>query len=246
MTTAPTTRTALPLGTRAAGSPIGTKISTPKILTIGDSQTAASVTSGNSWIQPVDAKLIASGITPTWVGNQSGGSPLRSHRGISGTAIPNHRAGGSTDTVTYVASLAPDVVIIALGSNDALSDTDRDNYDTNALGIATEIMTARAATNRFVLVKTFDCEDATRKARLDVINNTEVPSAKTLIEGAGGLVVVCDYRVLIVNGHLNRGEGSSKLHMQSADGYALLASALFPVIVNACGYAAVWEGDAVS
>jgi hypothetical protein len=49
-----------------------------------------------------------------------------------------------------------------------------------------------------------------------------------------------------VQGHLRQSEGTSAKHIQNADGYALVADAMFPAIVNACGYNAVWVGDAVS
>lgn len=121
-----------------------------------------------------------------------------------------------------------------------------DNYDTAAAGLAAEIMAARPATQRFVLCKMYALADATSQARLDVINSTKIPSAKALIEAAGGLVTVADLRVLNVTGHLRQSEGAAAKHVQTQDGYELVASALFPAVVNACGYNAVWEGDQVS
>ena len=247
MTISPTARTSLALGTRPAGSPIGSKISNPKIMVIADSHIGVGiVATGNSWIQPVDAMLTASGITASWVGNLTTGSPARSHRGVAGSTVPNHRAGGSVDSTIYMATYTPDIIVVALGTNDGLTDTDRDNYDTNVAGLVAECKAAYAGLNRVVLCKTFATEDTTRAARIEVIANTEVPSAKTLIEATGVGVVVCDYRVLIPNGHLRRSEGTAKVHMESDDAYALSAECMFPAIVNACGYNAVWVGDTVS
>ena len=246
MTVSPTARTSLALGTRPAGTPIGSKIANPRILVMGDSHTVASVNGGNSWIQPVETKLIASGITPTWVGNITTGTPARQHRGVVGSTVPSHRSGQSNDSVQYVAGLTPNILIVALSTNCGLTDTDRDNFDTNVAGLVAECKAAYAPLNRVILCKTFACEDPTRAARIEVIANTEIPSAKTIIEATGVGVVVCDYRLLIPNAHLNRGEGTTKVHMNNSDGYALLAGAMFPAIVNACGYNAVWVGDTVS
>lgn len=251
MTISSTARSALALGTRPAGSPIGTKISTPTIYAIGDSNlydTGFSLdATGRAWRTRLHEKLVASGITPTWVGNLvTGTAPADHHRGVAGSTMATHRAGQPADSVTYVAALAPDVVILALGTNDVASDAGRDDYVTNCTGLVADIMAARPATNRFVLCKMYNLADPTSQARMDVINNTHVATAKAAIEGAGGLVVVADLRVVNVKGHLRQSEGASAKHIQTQDGYELVASALFPAVVNACGYDAVWVGDMVS
>lgn len=252
MTISSTARSALPLGTRPPGVPIGTKISTPKIYVLGDSNTYDTGFSldntGNSWRYRLHQKLVASGITPTWVGNQvSGTSPADHHRGIAGSTMALHRLGAGNDSVTYVAALAPDIIILALATNDCATDAGRDNIVTNAVGLATEIMTARAASKRFVLCKMYPVADPTSQARLDTINNTHLPNVKSGIEAAGGLVApIADLTLLAVKGHLRASESTAAKHVQSQDGFELVASALFPSVVNACGYNAVWVGDLVA
>lgn len=251
MTISATARTALAVGTRPIGTPIGTKISTPKIYAIGDSNTYDTGFSldntGNSWRYRLHQKLVASGITPTWVGNQvSGTAPADHHRGIAGATMTLHKSTQANDSVTYVAALAPDIVMLVLGTNDSASDSGRDNYATEGTALGTQIMAARPASNRFVIFKMYPVADPTQQARLDIINSTQIPILKTGLEAAGGLVVVCDLRVINVNGHLRQSEGAGAKHVQSQDGFELIAAAMFPAVVNACGYNAVWVGDTVS
>jgi hypothetical protein len=199
----------------------------------------------NSWIQPLRTKLAASGITATFVGTLSSGTPSAAHRGVAGSKMGDHRAGGTYDSVTYITTYTPDIVITALGTNDAAADADRDVYGTNAVGLYSDTVAVRPATNRIVLCMMYCLADPTSQAR-NVVMHGQIPAAKTSIEALGGLVTVADLRVLTVQGHLRQSEGTSAKHIQNADGYALVADAMFPAIVNACGYNAVWEGDAVS
>lgn len=251
MTISATARTALPLGVRPAGTPVGTKISSPTIYSPGDSnwydQGFSLDNTGNSARLRLDQKLRASGITPTWVGNQvSGTAPADHHRGIAGSTYATHRSTQVNDSVTYVAALAPHLAIIPLGTNDCATDAGRDNFVTNAVGFITELMAAHANLRRFVIFKMYPVADPTSQARLDVINDTHIASVKSGAEAAGALVVVADLRLIAVKGHLRASESTAAKHIQSQDGFELIASVMFPAVVNACGYNAVWVGDQVA
>lgn len=248
MTISPTARSAYPLGTRPTGTAVGTRLTSPRIMVIGDSNvwSAGYSTSatGDCWMLPLHQKLVASGISPTWVGNLTQGTaPANKHRGVPGSTIATHRAGSTYDSVQFITTYTPDVCIVALGTNDSNSDTDRDNADANLTGLATEIMTVRPATNRFLLCQMYGMSDTTKMARLAVINGTKVPAAKTAIETAGGIVAIADLQVLKPKGHLNPNESPSELHLTDP-AYALVADRMFPALLNLLGCNAVWVGDA--
>jgi lysophospholipase L1-like esterase len=249
MTISPTSRTSHPLGVRPVGSPVGTKISNPDILIMGDSNLVSSAFSldpnENSWAQPVRTMCAASGLTVNFVGNLSSGTPSVSHRGVAGSKVADHRAGGTYNSVTYVASLTPDIVIVTLGTNEAANDADRDAYGANISGLFQDIIAVAPSCNRMIISMMYPLADPVSQAR-NVVMHGQIAAAKAAIEALGGLVVVADLRVLTVQGHLRQSEGTSAKHIQNADGYALVADAMFPAIVNACGYNAVWVGDAVS
>lgn len=247
MTIAVDAKTTLPLGTRPAGPKVGTPIANPRIMLVGSSYVVGGPgfgdPVGNSYQFALHQYLTSCGITPTWIGNLTRGTPpANKHRGVVGATIPDHMIGGPFDSVQYVATLGPlDLVAIDLQVND-MNDAvlgDPVNFEANYTTLATQFF--NAGVPRVLITMMNLAGNDTRKARFPPCWGT-YPSIQANIAGTGALVVTADIRMFDNEAQLYDAEvDGSRLHPNEG-GYILLAEAFAPYYMNACGYNAQWYG----
>lgn len=247
-------RTPWPRGPRDPGTPVGSKLPSPLICWISTSETFGLGTpSGNSHRKRTYDYLVAAGLAPTFKGNISNGdAPSNNSRAVIGSTVPSHSLGGSTDSVQFFGVgnlLHPcDVFVFELGMNDGTlgpADPNAVNFDTNLPTLWSQLV-AREPGSRYVDVYTPDGGDATRISGVQFINANKRGPAWASIRGSGGLLVTGDARVIIPEAHCLLTESPSWLHQNDAGCLDFLAADVyFPLILNACGYPAVWPGERV-
>lgn len=247
-------RSPWPIGARSAGNPVGTKLFSPRICCLGTSETfGVGTPSGNSYRKTLYNLLVAAGLTPTFVGNVANGdAPSQNSRGVSGATVPSHCLGGANDSVQYFGVgnlLHPcDVFLCELGTNDGTAGpggADALAFDTNLVTLWSQLV-AREPGSRYVHTYVPPVGDATRRSGIDFINANKCAPAWATIQGSGGLLVTGDARVLIPEAHCSLTESPAWLHYNDVGCCDFIANIYFPLVLNACGFAAVWPGDRVS
>lgn len=235
---------------RPAGSPVGAELSDPEIFIAGDSITYGlgfGDATGQAYRTRLGQLLTAAGLSPTMVGPQvSGVAPWDHSRGAAGSTLEDHLTGGAYDSVSLIGGVyapAPDVVIIALGSNDANDATLTTNFQSNMSTFVAQLAAARAGM-RYVICYLNEAGDATKLARMQTINSGLTATIATLAGSHN--VVACDLRGTSVQlTHMYPRTGSVNVH-PGPIGYAMYADRMFPAVLNACGYDAAWPGVVVT
>lgn len=233
-----TARSAWSLGTRPAGTPLSTEIAAPAILCLGDSITVGTGDpNSNSFRGYLHTLLTAGGLSPTWIGpHQNGDAPANRHRGVVGRTTVDHLA--DIDTIIGGGgSYHPDLIICFMGTNDANDATLTTNFATNYEALMNECHTLEPDA-RFVAVLLPTGGDANRRARIDTINGV-LPTSIATLQSGGLLIATADCRVLTHGADMLRSESPSYLH-PNPEGYGKIADALYPAVMNACGFAAQW------
>lgn len=256
----PLARSLWPLGTCPPGTPLGSQNLNPIVCVVGDSEGAGSGTSsGNAWRKYLNEIALASGMTITWKGNLITGDyvPTQRTQCVVGATVADHLASGSINTPQYFGVGQPlhpcDGFLYVLGSNDAAAGAGGANalaFDTNLALLYSQLQAKEpGSTNGTVYIARGG--DATRNSGIDFINANKVAQGVALIQAAGGLIALGDNRLLSqLPGTPNGGQGAQFLGTESpswlheADAACVLtACALWPVVCNMFGFAAVWPGD---
>ncbi len=238
MTIAITARTSLPLGTRPPGTKLSTPLSNPAIMVLGDSiGYGTGDPSGNSFRTYLHTLLTAAGLSPTWIGPQvSGTAPADHTRSVVGRTTVDH----SADIATIIGgggSYHPTLILVFIGTNDANDATLTTNFATNYEALMSSCHSLEPSA-RFVAVLLPTGGDANRRTRINTINGV-LPTSIATLQGSGLLIATADCRVLSFGQDMLRSETPSYLH-PNADGFAKLADALYPAVMNACGLDAQW------
>lgn len=256
-------RSAWPLGPCPPGTPIGTKKFDPILTVVGDSEGfGAGTPSGNSWRKSLHEIALASGMTITWKGNSVNGNyvPTQNTQCYGGATVPQHLLGGAIDTPSFFGAGNPlhpcDGFLFVLGTNDGAGGAAGPNvtaFDTN-IALLYSQLAAREPGCTSGLVYIARGGSVLRNEGIDAINATKIASAQALVQGAGGLMTLGDTRVLTqLPGSPGGGNGAQYLGTESPSwlhysdaGCVLVACALWPVVCNMFGFAAVWPGDPLS
>lgn len=227
-----TTSLGLPLGTRAAGSPILPALTgTPKILAAGDSITFGSgSTDGGGWRTLLDARLADAGMTRQWVGPTVAAG--LAHYGNSGWTISQMNAGIGAVITTY----DPDILILLIGRNNMDDATEAANAPTEYATLLATIY-ATKPTLRIVVGSITPEESSVFWPRTQTFRAALPAVWQASSAYADGLLIECDAGVDLAplcRSHLGDGVHPNDI------GYNLIADRWWPALVNAYGLNASW------
>jgi len=233
-----------PLGTRPnIKTPIAPPLTgTIKICCIGTSETYGAAGYLDSYrLQLYKLLTERGGLTISMIGFQTQGTaPADKSHGITGSTTVDRVSGGTYDLATAARNLGttyvPDVIIYEDGTNDATGALVAGFQANYLASIAYQKTLCPSA--RWVLLTVPVGGDATRRGHIDTINAT-FPAIVVALDAIPTLHVVAEGRQLTFPGDQAASETPSNLHWNTA-GQLKIADALFPAVMNACGYAAVW------
>lgn len=236
-------KTNLPLGTRPPGVPKGAALTAFNYLPIGDSITYGYVAdTEDSYRYALYQKLVAAGLSPTFVGHLSyGQAPSNANSGVVGAKTSDHLSTGSIAIANKIGpgKIRADVISLYIGANDAADSTGMSAFQSSYAQLLAELHAAEP-TARFVgcLIGDGGGIGSVRSANIAQIN-AWLPSLWDAAETSGLLIARADCRVLSANADHLRSEVTGGLH-PNGNGYIKLSDALFPAVLNAAGRPAVW------
>lgn len=255
-TIAITARSSLPLGAcPQTFPPLGTRLpSNFGLCCIGTSITVGTATTNsNAYRQKLWQAFQAAGLAPVFKGRNSDGAPPGSPwllcEGVVGSTLPDHMIGGSADTVSWIAGLAPsarpDVLLHELGVNDSSNAGLTAAFGSNMTTYTSQLDSIQAGGFRHVWSVPPQRGDATLNANLNTICATIISTVGTLRSG-GTKVVYTDSRMLqLVQGfpgaHYER-VGPTDIHPND-DGALFMAAQIYAGILLGSGRQQTWIGD---
>lgn len=247
-------KTSLPLGTRPPGTPLGSPLAgTIRIMGLGDSITYGFGTTANTanplndaWRRDLYNLLTdpeRGNLPVEFIGPQSNTSgntstdPSRLSRGVVGRSAQDHQA----DIATVIGAgnpYRPHVIIVLLGLNDAQRPTESAAF-ADSLDTLVDTCAALEPTARFVVCSAPDGLGGANRTRLHAEVWPGWVTACSTLTAAGVPFVPCDLRTLLWGPDHILSEAPNYVHPVPR-GYRKIADALYPAVMNACGYEARW------
>lgn len=227
-----------PLGTRPAGTPIGTLLTgTIKVMCLGDSITVGFGTAaGDSYRCLLAARALAYGLTLDFIGARADGVCAdNQHNGVSGWTIAQQNA----DVPTRFGVL-PDVILIHLGTNNFIAGDDglaaMATFLTTLYGLAPLARVGICVPHGSSVV----AQDALARTFEAGIDATCAASSY----GTDSLILTCPQAAKLshpVNAVITaQGQLQDYVHPRDPAGFKHLADAIWPVFLNLTGRAADW------
>lgn len=239
-------QTSLPRGTRPNIKKLSPALTgTIKLGTVGGSITYGYDVYNDSYrLNLYNLLTTRGGLTISMIGPRTNGTaPATATHGLNGSSVKDFGPGNVNDLLTApnnLATYAPDVLIIEPIVNTAASDAETTSWRTDCVASITAWASAVPAM-RMVIMGTFDAGNDARRTRIATIAGVW-SSMLSDLDAAGLSSRYVPITRLSINKNMDQTYNEAmndRVHWNDR-GQLKVADDLFPAVMNACGYDAVW------